>query len=644
MNKFLISILLTLFLVSAKLPDIKPRDAAFKTKELLKAHASYKEITPQLMQRAILNYLDILDPSKSYFILPEINQWLSCDENFLNSSCQKYLKNDFAVFYDIHRSFESAIERRSQIDAAIANKKLPLTKVDAKEFKDLDWVKTEEELKERLLKIKALQAHSLNKFDDEVQEKAKLRLAKARKNVEEEATTTDLSEKEKLILANILKAFAAALDSHSTYFTPAEATQFMIDVQHRLYGIGAQLRDDFEGITIIKLIEGGPAASSKEIQENDLIIAVDGEPVIGMDIKSAVELIRGKENTPVKLTLVRKKQNDEGQKEEKRFDVTLIRREVVIKDMRFDSYFEPFADGGIGYLKLFSFYEDPDTSSSQDIKEAILKFKKERNLTGVVLDLRYNAGGLLSQAVEVAGLFMSNGVVVSIKDGDGLIQHLRTFDNKKIWDGPLIILVSKMSASASEIVSQTLQDYGRALVVGDEHTFGKGSFQTFSLSTNSQDKVNPEGEFKITRGCYYTVSGKTPQLVGVKSDICVPGSLNWRDVGEKFSKYPLENDEIPAKFEDDLADVSEGKRIFIEEEYQAKHQQKLHFLDKLIAKLAKNSEERLKNNPTYQSMIEIFQSQDDEKLQILSDQEFLPDLQLSETFNVMRDLIVLQPS
>ncbi len=206
-------------------------------------------------------------------------------------------------------------------------------------------------------------------------------------------------------------------------------------------------------------------------------------------------------------------------------------------------------------MHLFSFYQDSNSSSASDLAAAIENLKKEHNLKGIILDLRNNAGGLLPQAVSVTGLFISKGVVVSVKDNTGQVQHLRNVENRKVWDGPLIVLTARTSASAAEIVAQTLQDYGRAIVIGDPETFGKGTFQTFTLESANFGKVNPKGEYKVTRGRYYTVSGKSPQLVGVKADIVVPGIFSEMEIGEKYSKFPVETDEIPPNFDDNLSDV-----------------------------------------------------------------------------------------
>ena len=206
----------------------------------------------------------------------------------------------------------------------------------------------------------------------------------------------------------------------------------------------------------------------------------------------------------------------------------------------------------------------------------------------MILDLRYNSGGILSQAVSVAGLFITKGVVVSIKDETGHIQHLRDLDGTTIWDGPLIVLINRASASASEIVAQTLQDYGRALIVGDDHSFGKGSFQTFTLNTTAKNEtVNPQGEYKVTRGRYYTVSGKTPQLQVCFPTLLCPGPFSESDIGEKFSKYPLDNDSISPNFDDNLDDIPYLQRDKIKMLYKFNLQPRLHIYDKYIEKLKK---------------------------------------------------------
>ncbi len=414
----------------------------------------------------------------------------------------------------------------------------------------------------------------------------------------------------------------------------------MIGVQQRLCGIGAQLRDDINGLTIIKIVEGGPAAAHRELKEKDRIVAVNGEPIVGMDIGDAVEMIRGEENTPVTLTVIRESNNSDGKKKEEKFDFTILRGEVIIKEARLKSSYEPFGDGAIGYLKLYAFYEDRENSSTEDLKAEIKKLKAEHKLHGLILDLRYNSGGLLPQAVDVTGLFISQGIVVSIKDENGKIQHLRAVDEEVTWDGPLIVLVSRMSASASEIVAQTLQDYGRAIIVGDDHTFGKGSYQTFTLTTNNFDQVNPEGEYKVTHGRYYTVSGKTLQLKGVNADVVVPGHLSESEIGEKYGKYPLDNDEIAANFEDDLSDVPLKQREKIRKMYGSNLQKRIDLYRGCIDQLKLNSSHRIESSMNYQNFMKEIKKKDDVDLDKM--EKFgQNDLQLEESYNIMKDFIIM---
>lgn len=625
---------------ATKLPELTPKTTSDKIHEIMKAHATYKEMTPILIKRTLQNYLDELDPTKTYFIEPQIHQWLEPSDEMTLKILDEFKKSDFTTFAEIHDAMAHAILRRRELDKKVDTSKLP-KHVKADEFKDLKWAANEEDLLNRLVRIKALQIDTASKLNEETKDKSLQRIAKRQDKYEEEILNPDPLNKEKYILTNVLKATTAAMDAHTAYFTPDEATQFMINVQQRLFGIGAQLRDDLNGFSIIKIVEGGPAALSKELKLKDRIIAVNGEPVVGMDIVDAVDLIRGEENTPVTLTVIRETGEGEEKKEEK-LDITLNRAEVVLKESRYESSIEPFADGAIGYVKLYSFYQDPDSSSAADVAAEIEKLKKEHNLKGLILDLRYNSGGILTQAVNVTGLFITKGVVVSIKDDTGHIQHLRDLDESMIWDGPLFVLINRASASASEIVAQTLQDYGRALIVGDDHSFGKGSFQTFTLNTTAKnDAVNPQGEYKVTRGRYYTVSGNTPQLNGVKADIIVPGALSESEIGEVFNKFPLDSDSISPSYDDDLSDIPFLQREKIKRLYKFNLQPRLDIYGKYLDLLREDSALRVKNNKNYQSFLKEIKKNSD--VEDENPEQFgQTDLQLAETYEIMKDLLYLQ--
>lgn len=639
--KQLLLFVFIVFSLSAKLPDLTDQDVTDQMAKILKEHASYKELNKELIKRALNNFLEELDPTKTYMIESDVHTWTDPSEATLEKTLDEYSKGKFNTFQEIEEKMAESILRRRELEATIATEPLP-EHVNPEEFKDPKWAKSIEELTERLKKIKALQLQAAAKLPEDTKEKALQRIAKRQKIFEDEILSTDPAQKKKFVLTHTLKALASSLDTHTAYFTPEEASQFMINVQQRLFGIGAQLRDDINGFSIIKIIEGGPAAQSKDLKLKDRIIAVNGEPVVGMDITDAVELIRGEENTPVTLTIIREVTDDKGEKHEEKHDIVLKRGSVVLKETRYEVNYEPFGDGIILYLRLFSFYQDADSSSAEDLSREIEKMKQEHHVKGIILDLRNNAGGMLTQAVAVTGLFITKGTVVSVKDDSGHVQHLRDLDGKTSWDGPLIVLINRASASASEIVAQALQDYGRALIVGDDHSFGKGSFQTFTLGGTKMTDVNPKGEYKVTRGRYYTVSGKTPQLVGVKSDIVVPGAFSESELGEQYSKYPLQNDKIKPNFDDDLSDVPFLQRDRIRLLYKFDLQKQLHIYEPYIDRLKKNAEQRISTNPNYQSFLKELKKKNEELEPDDMENFGQNDLQLQEAYNIMKDLILLE--
>jgi carboxyl-terminal processing protease len=638
-------------LEAAKAPHMEPKIVQKKINEIMQAHATYKNLNTLIVQRALTNYIEGLDPSKTYFIESDIHQWIEPSNTLLEQVLDDYNHGRYPAFDEIHQQMVTAIQRRRDLQSKVDSQPVP-QHVKLSEFKDMKWANSEEELVERILKIKGLQQDSLAKMKEDLRQLSIQRIAKQRASYEDELTVKKPNERRNLILTNALKATALAFDTHTAYFTPAEATQFMIGVQQSLFGIGAQLRDDINGFSIVKMVDGGPALLGKELKAKDRIIAVNNEPVVGMDITDVVGLIRGEEKTPVVLTVVRETGEEKEAKKEEILNITVLRGEVVIKESRYESSYEPYGDGVIAYLRLFSFYQDPrneESSSAADLAREIKNLKKDHKVNGVVLDLRYNSGGLLEQAVEVASLFITQGVVVSVKDYMGNVQHLRNLDSRTVWDGPLIVLLNRASASASEIVAQALQDYGRAIIVGDDHSYGKGSFQMFTLTTRNKGGVNTQGEYKVTQGRYYTVSGKTPQMVGVAADVVVPGLLSEMEIGEKYAKYPLGNDEITDSFDDDLADLSltEREKIGLVPVYKHGLQPRLSIYTKYLPTLKKNAELRLKLNKNYQEFLKKIQKKDKdqesdaEEASADSDSDGQVDWQLNETYNVMRDLIIL---
>jgi len=633
---FRLLLLTLIFLISlnAKPPELTPRDARIKIEEILRAHATYHSLNQELMQRTFTNFLQELDPSKTYLLESEVAAWAKASQAVLTRAIQGIKKEDFSVFEEMHAAIVRAIGRRPLHEEKV-NAGIPPKDVHPDEFKDVAWAKTEEELITRLLRIKGLQISAAEKLDEKGKTTFLQRVEKRRATREDELRGDSPLYRQQTMLSTLLKAVSGALDSQTTYFTPTEASQFMIQVQQRLFGIGVQLRDDLNGLSVMRILEGGPAAQDDKLKLGDLIIAVNGEPIIGMDISEGVSLIRGAQGTSVLLTVLRRTGE-----EEQTLEVELQRGEVVLKDTRLESTYEPFGEDAIGIIRLFSFYQDPKFSSTSDVLEAIQQLKAEHRLKGIILDLRSNAGGLLPQAVSVAGLFMNKGVVVSIKDNTGMIQRLRNIESKMAWDGPLIILVNRASASAAEIVTQTLQEYGRAIVVGDKSTYGKGTFQTFTLEATNFGTVNPKGEYKVTRGRYYTVSGKSPQLVGAQSDIIVPSLYSKLDIGEEHAKFPLGTDQIAPSFEDDLSDIPAIHRHQVMRLYKFNLQQVMTTYQPHLPLLQQNSSIRLQINKNYQNLFKEIARKEmyAEPIEKFGES----DLQMQEALNIMKDLLILQ--
>lgn len=613
-------------------PKLTAHDTYEKTEEILKVHAKYKKIDKIIIGRAFKIFIDKIDPLKTYLFEDEVNKYINPTDKFLSVATEDYEHQNFTFFAALYSTFLNAIDRRNAIEATISYENLPKA-VEFKTIEEMGHPKNEKECIEKLRLIRALQQDSIALLDTEKQDRQRAFIEKKRKNRETELITESNLERTRMVHTFFLKSIAEALDSHTTYFTPHEAKQFLVHIQQRLFGIGALLSDTMDGLSVVKVLKGGPAFKDKSLKKGDKIIAVNGNSIIGMDMTEAVDLIRGPRKTKVTLSVVRTVESVK-----KTMDIVITRDEIVVEESRYSVNTEPYGDGVIAHLHLHSFYADPKTSSSKDLRRELLEIQKNHNLKGVVLDLRNNGGGLLEEAINISSLFINKGVVAAIRMHTGDVRRLRNLNNNKIWDGPLIVLINKGSASASEIVTLALADYGRAIVVGSKQTYGKGTHQSGSFFASTPDNVNPLGEYKVTGGVYYTVGGKTPQLTGVPSDIVIPGIYHKTELGESLTKYPLENDSIPPLFEDDLADLHPLYRYKIKKALQTGVQKK-ESIDQYLSVLQKSSADRIELNKDYQNFLKALDNPSD-----LSYSEELftqEDLQLTECMNVMKEFIEL---
>ncbi|THH37708.1 carboxy terminal-processing peptidase [Neolewinella litorea] len=355
-----------------------------------------------------------------------------------------------------------------------------------------------------------------------------------------------------------LNAMTAVFDPHTSYFRPKDKESFDIRFSGRLEGIGATLQTDDEYTKVTSIVVGGPAWKGKELKEDDVIMGVrqDGQELVdikGMPLEDVVDKIRGKKGTTVHL----KVRKPDGVIQ----DISIERDVIIIDETYAKSLIIDDEEGNekIGYISLPSFYADFENAdgrfSAKDV-EAELEKLKDQDVDGIILDLRNNGGGSLRDVVDMTGFFIPEGPVVQVA-GRGMDKEiLKDKDRRVQYDGPLVVLVNQYSASASEILAAALQDYGRAVIVGSNSTFGKGTVQRFidmDRTIAGHNDVKPLGTVKLTMQKFYRINGGSTQLRGVTPDIVLPDSRSLLETGEKEQIFPLAWSEIdPADYSQDI--------------------------------------------------------------------------------------------
>jgi len=431
---------------------------------------------------------------------------------------------------------------------------------------------------------------------------------------------------------------AKSLDAHSSYFSPEEAYAMRTSLEKQFEGIGVVLREGIDGVVIHDMIKGGPAERCGKIGQGDLLVEIDGKSMEGASYDDVLNRLQGAGTGKIKIGLRR----FTSETDSKVYRVELKREKIVMQDDRVQYSSEPFGNGIIGKLNLPSFYESGEGSSCElDLRVALRELKKKGDLVGLVLDMRENSGGFLNQAVKVAGLFITSGVVVISKYARNETQYLRDLDGRCYYNGPLVILTSRASASAAEIVAQALQDYGAALVVGDDRTYGKGTIQYQTVTDNAATSF-----FKVTVGRYYTVSGRTTQIDGVKADIVVPTSYSAMAIGERYLEFPLKSDRIPSAYSDPLTDVDPRNRLWFQQNYLPNLQKKLSVWTQMTDQLRINSSYRLEKNKDYTSFLKaIEQSKKGDFTGLTAENNWgVEDLQMLEAVNILKDMSQLKPA
>ncbi len=557
----------------------------------LEKHINHSKLQKNLESRTIEQFIKRLDGSKLYLLDKDVKQI----EQLMTGIFDKVRNKDCTALDKANKLFIKRVEER----VAYAKKYLgpkfkynPNVKIqrDPQERPRPKTLAEANRFHESYMQYQVATYLATDMKVDEAKQQIIRNYERALKRVQE--------FKNEDLLSSYLDSYARALDPHSSYLSADALEDFEIQMRLSLEGIGATLSSQ-DGFTVIEqLIPGGAADASGKLKPKDKIIAVGQgkngpfQNVIEMELRDVVKLIRGPKGSEVRLRILRK-----GVKEPERFDLTLVRDKIKLEDEAASiTYLDREVNGQklkIGLLNLPSFYADNrknGPSAAGDTKKLLAEAVKNK-VDAIVLDLSNNGGGSLRDAVDIAGLFFATGNVVrqsqkSTPELDTLtFETLRDTDPSVDWPGPLVILTSRVSASASEIVSGTLQDYRRAVVVGGDHTFGKGSVQ-------SVEYLPPGlGAIKTTVGMFYTAGGASTQHRGVDADIVFPSAFAVDDIGEKTLDYSLPPKKIQP-FISPTAFVSEGKNAWIP------------LTKEIIKKLRVKSHQRIAASPDFKKIKE----------------------------------------
>ena len=520
---------------------------------------SHTKMNPELSARFFGLYLDALDPQHLYFTQQDIAEWAAWRTDAGPLVAEKGDMAPAQVIFDRLRerngqqvAYASELLKAGNWTFSTAET-LSTDRKKAPRPLDLDEAKT---LWKQRLRYEYLSEKLNKQKPDEIVKTLTRRYSRIARSLKEEDGDD--------IFELYVDTLARSYDPHSDYFGKSTTESFSIQMQLSLFGIGATLQAEDGYVKITDLTEGGPAAKSKQLKAGDRIVAVTqgktgGEPVdvIDMKLNKVVDMIRGPKDSFVRLTVLPAGASD-----------AATRRNVVIKRDKVQleaqaakaQIIDAPAENGrpalrLGVVVLPSFYqgENDERSATADVRKLLLKLKAEK-VAGIIFDLRNNGGGSLQEAIGITGLFIKQGPVVQVRNGQNRIQVDTDDDPEVAYDGPLVVLTNRFSASASEIVAGALQDYGRSVTVGDKATFGKGTVQAVvELSrmleqAGMQTDSNP-GTLHLTIQKFYRPGGATTQLKGVVSDIALPSLSEVLGTGEKNLEYPLPFDTIPpAKF------------------------------------------------------------------------------------------------
>ena len=528
-----------------------------------KSHYRSVELDDEFSVQVLEAYLDQLDPTKSFFLRSDIEQFSRLESEFDDFIRGGTLKPAFAIF----SIFRTRVEQR--IEFALQRLDLDFDFTIEEEYlldrEDAEWAESNEELNDlwrKRIKNDILGLRFAGKEDEEIRESLDRRYTHIARRTRQ--------FKSEDVFQTFVNAYVNSIEPHTSYFSPRASENFKINMRLSLEGIGAVLQTDNEYTLVRRIVPGGPADLGGLLKAEDRIVGVgqgssEIVDVIGWRLDDVVELIRGPKASTVRLEILPGESGLEGDTE----IIEIVRDEIRLEEQAARKQIldikTNFSEAKIGLIELPSFYVDfdgmhggdPDyKSTTRDVKKLLLEFQDE-NIDGLVIDLRGNGGGALTEAIALTGLFIPQGPVVQVENSGGNVQIDRDPDPEIVYDGPLLVLVDGYSASASEIFAGAIQDYGRGLIIG-EPTFGKGTVQNLVNLNRFARNDGDLGQLKVTIAQFFRINGDSTQFRGVTPDLIwsttdpesefgersYDNAIPWRKISKaKYTPFPSNNAE-----------------------------------------------------------------------------------------------------
>lgn len=504
-----------------------------------RAHYKIVDVNDDFAKNVIDRLMNYLDMNHSLYTQSEVDSIYAHTKSILNGINKCELDYPYSLYNEnIKKRYQ---KYKFMIDNVSENLDLNTNETIALDRTKAPFAKTEDDLKS------LWKAELKNEFETQLLNgKTKAQVVERIKNRYIVAMRRISQYSSEDVFSAFENSFAAAIDPHTNYFGPVESENFNDDMNLSLEGIGAVLSQEDEYTVIVQIMPGSPAEKSKKLKPKDKIVAVKQEhgkfeDIIGWRLTEVVKKIKGKKGTKVVLEIER----GEGAAA-KTFNVELTRDKIRLQDKEAKSKVYTSYDGRkIGVITISSFYTD----LSLNVKRELSKLESE-NVDGIIVDLRNNGGGLLPEAVYTTGLFIKDGPVVLVRDVNGNESAYDDTDASMLYKGPLVVLINRLSASSSEIMAAALQDYGRALIVGDT-SYGKGTVQQSRPLTRLYDLIGADlGSIHYTIAKFYRINGGSTQLKGVTPDIAMPTLIDVTEFGEKTEPNALNWDKIaPSKYQ-----------------------------------------------------------------------------------------------